>query len=151
MKIRSARVVRALGIAVGLAVLPPGSVGLAAEESGPVKARGRLGWLQQAVGLTDQQVEAIRAATGPLRDQMWQARLALGEARAELRAAMAQEPPNLAAVQTAKDKVKALLAQRLDLSVDLRLAVRQQLTREQREELTRLFAERRARWFRPHP
>jgi len=151
MTMRATSVMRGVGFAVALAALvTPGAPAPAAAASGPA-AHGRLAWLQQAVGLTEQQVEAIRTASGPLRDQMWQVRMALRDARGELRAAMAQDPANAAAVQAAKDKIKALLGRRLDLSVDLRLAVRQQLTPEQREQLAQLFAERRARWLRQQP
>jgi Spy/CpxP family protein refolding chaperone len=151
MTMRATSVMRGVGFAVALAALvTPGAPAPAAAASGPA-VHGRLAWLQQAVGLTEQQVEAIRTASGPLRDQMWEVRLALGQARGELRAAMAQDPLNAAAIQAPKDKMKALLAQRVDLAVDMRLAVRQQLTPEQRETLARLFAERRARWFRQQP
>ncbi len=149
---RPSQPMHALGLAValgGLVLL--GAAGRPAAEAAPGAARGPLAWMQQAVGLTDQQVEAIRASAGPLREQMWQVRLALGDARGELRAAMAQDPPSPAAIQAAKDKIKALLGQRLDLMVDLRLAVRQHLTPEQRAKLAQLMAERRARWLDQRP
>lgn len=149
MTMRPTKAIRVLGFAVAFAAVGVLSAPAPAA-TGPVP-HGRLAWLQQAVGLTEQQVEAIRASAGPLRDQIWQVRLALGDARGELRTALAQDPPNAAAIQAAKDKIKALLARRVDLGVDMRLAVRQQLTVEQREQLVRLFAERRARWLRQQP
>ncbi len=63
MTIRAA-MIHALGLAGALAILGAADAPALAQGAGPM-AQGRHAWLPQRLGLTDQQVAAIQASTGP--------------------------------------------------------------------------------------
>ncbi len=100
--------------------------------------------LQQRLGLTDQQVQAIReirARDAEARKQHWQA---LRTARAELRRLVLIEA-NQALVEAKQTEVQQLLAAGLERRVKMLQEITPLLTPEQREALAQL-AEKRGRY-----
>ncbi|MGH7309961.1 MAG: Spy/CpxP family protein refolding chaperone [Candidatus Rokuibacteriota bacterium] len=100
--------------------------------------------LQQHLGLTDQQVQAIReirARDAEARKASWQA---MRQARAELRRLVLIEA-NQALIDAKQDEVQTLLAVALERRVKMLQAMTPLLTPEQREALAQL-AEKRGRY-----
>ena len=115
-----------------------GSAGVALAQDPPPKPapHGSLARLQQKLGLTDDQVTAIRAASQRHADEQKQAWEALRLAQVELRQ-LALDGADAATLQAKTAEVQRLLGQTVELRVKVLQEIGPVLTPEQRAEFAR--------------
>lgn len=106
---------------------------------------------QERLGLTDGQAEAIRAVLRAMRDDTWVDRRALCEARVALRRLQGRRDSDPAAVESAGDRVKALMAKLMHRRVEAQIAIRATLSADQWAKWLEFRQQRAGLWTGPFP
>jgi Spy/CpxP family protein refolding chaperone len=101
----------------------------------------------EALGLSDEQLAAIRSVADKSRSQSEALRAKLDDAHATMRDLLQVDQPDEAAVMAQAERIGALETERRKLRLRSTLDIRSQLTQEQRAQLVALRQERRDAHF----
>ncbi len=125
-------------LALGALVLGSATVVLAADTpEAPGKPAHHGGWFQRQLGLTDEQVQQIRAIRAEDREAYRRLHGSLRQARAELRR-LALDGADDATLTAKRAEVESLIGQSIGLQVESLRKIAPILTPEQREKLAQL-------------